>query len=155
MDISDSPKALRRLRAACEKSKRILSSAIETDIEVDSLYEGIDFSSTITRAKFEELNMDLFKKCMDIVKKCLTDSKMDKNCVHDVVVSGGSSRIPKVQQLLQDFFKGKELCKGINPDEAVAYGAAILTGKDNEKLLGSKDLGIYVFRTLMCIVGKP
>ncbi|KAL4621145.1 hypothetical protein ACB092_06G206900 [Castanea dentata] len=138
VDVSDNPKALRRLRTACEKSKRILSSAIETDIEVDSLYKGIDFSSTITRAKFEELNMDLFKKCIDIVKKCLTDSKMDKNCVHDVVVWGGSSRIPKVQQLLQDFFKGKEICKGINPDEAVAYGAAvqaaILTGKDTEKL---------------------
>ncbi|XP_023880465.1 heat shock cognate 70 kDa protein-like [Quercus suber] len=102
VDISYSPKALRRLRTAC-----------------------IDFSSTITRAKFEELNMDLFKKCIDIVKKCLTDSKMDKNCVHDVVVSGGSSRIPKVQQLLRDFFKGKEHCKDINPDEAVAYGAAV------------------------------
>jgi heat shock protein 1/8 len=107
-------------------------------IEVDSLYNGIDFFSTITRAKFSELNMDLFRKCIDIVEKCLTDAKMDKNCVHDVVVTGGSSRIPKVQQLLQDCFDGKELCKSINPDEAVAYGAAvqaaILTGIDNEKL---------------------
>nr|XP_023909297.1 heat shock cognate 70 kDa protein-like isoform X2 [Quercus suber] len=138
VDISDNSKALRRLRTACEKAKRLLSSAIETNIEVDSLHKGIDFSSTITRAKFEELNMDLFKKCIDIVEKCLTDAKMNKSCVHDVVVSGGSSRIPKVQQLLQDFFNGKALCKSINPDEAVAYGAAvqaaILTGIGNEKL---------------------
>jgi heat shock protein 1/8 len=80
------------LRTACEKAKRILSSAIETDIEVDSLFNGIDFFSTITRAKFSELNMDLFRKCIDIVEKCLTDAKMDKSCVHDVVVTGGSSR---------------------------------------------------------------
>uniref|UniRef100_A0A7N2MGU1 Heat shock protein 70 n=1 Tax=Quercus lobata TaxID=97700 RepID=A0A7N2MGU1_QUELO len=130
--------ALRRLRTACEKAKRILSSAIETDIEVDSLYNGIDFFSTITRAKFAVLNMDLFRKSIDIVEKCLTDANMNKSCVHDVVVTGGSSRIPKVQQLLQDFFDGKELCKSINPDEAVAYGAAvqaaILTGMGNEKL---------------------
>jgi heat shock protein 1/8 len=107
VDISVNPKAFRRLRTACEKSKRILSSAIETNIEVDSLYDGIDFFSTITRAKFAELNMDLFRKCIDIVEKCLTDAKMDKSCVHDVVVTGGSSRIPIVQQLLQDFFDGK------------------------------------------------
>uniref|UniRef100_A0A2N9FPW1 Uncharacterized protein n=1 Tax=Fagus sylvatica TaxID=28930 RepID=A0A2N9FPW1_FAGSY len=138
VDISGNSRALRRLRTACEKAKRILSSAIETTIEVDSLYNGIDFFSTITRAKFAELNMDLFRKCIDIVEKCLTDAKMDKSCVHDVVVTGGSSRIPKVQQLLQDSFDGKELCKSINPDEAVAYGAAvqaaILTGIDDEKL---------------------
>uniref|UniRef100_A0A2N9IAF2 Uncharacterized protein n=1 Tax=Fagus sylvatica TaxID=28930 RepID=A0A2N9IAF2_FAGSY len=138
VDISGNSRALRRLRTACEKAKRILSSAIETTIEVDSLYNGIDFFSTITRAKFAELNMDLFRKCIDIVEKCLTDAKMDKSCVHDVVVTGGSSRIPKVQQLLQDSFDGKELCKSINPDEAVAYGAAvqaaILTGIRNEKL---------------------
>uniref|UniRef100_A0A2N9FR78 Uncharacterized protein n=1 Tax=Fagus sylvatica TaxID=28930 RepID=A0A2N9FR78_FAGSY len=130
--------ALRRLRTACEKAKRILSSAIETTIEVDSLYNGIDFFSTITRAKFAELNMDLFRKCIDIVEKCLTDAKMDKSCVHDVVVTGGSCRIPKVQQLLQDCFDGKELCQSINPDESVAYGAAVqaalLTGIGNEKL---------------------
>uniref|UniRef100_A0A2N9FEE5 Uncharacterized protein n=1 Tax=Fagus sylvatica TaxID=28930 RepID=A0A2N9FEE5_FAGSY len=138
VDISGNSRALRRLRTACEKAKRILSSAIETTIEVDSLYNGIDFFSTITRAKFAELNMDLFRKCIDIVEKCLTDAKMDKSCVHDVVVTGGSSRIPKVQQLLQDSFDGTELCKSINPDEAVAYGAAvqaaILTGIGNEKL---------------------
>ncbi len=98
----------------------------------------MDFFSTITRAKFADLNMDLFRKCVNIVEKCLTDAKMDKSCVHEVVVTGGSSRIPKVQQLLQDCFNGKELCKSINPDEAVAYGAAvqaaILTGIDDEKL---------------------
>jgi heat shock protein 1/8 len=138
VDISGNPRALRRLRTACENAKRILSSAIETTIEVDSLYNGIDFFSTITRAKFAELNMDLFRKCIDIVVKCLTDAKMDKSCVHDVVVTGGSCRIPKVQQLLQDCFDGKELCRSINPDESVAYGAAVqaalLTGTGNEKL---------------------
>ena len=138
VDISVNSRALRRLKTACEKAKRILSSAIETDIEVDSLYNGIDFFSTITRAKFAVLNMDLFRKSIDIVEKCLTDANTNKSCVHDVVVTGGSSRIPKVQQLLQDFFDGKELCKSINPDEAVAYGAAvqaaILTGMGNEKL---------------------
>ncbi|GMY08548.1 heat shock cognate 70 kDa protein-like [Fagus crenata] len=138
VDINGNPRALRRLRTACEKAKRILSSAIETTIEVDSLYNGIDFFSTITRAKFAELNIDLFRKCIDIVEKCLTDAKMDKSCVHDVVVTGGSCRIPKVQQLLQDCFDGKELCKSINPDESVAYGAAvqaaILTSIGNEKL---------------------
>ncbi len=90
-----------------------------------SLYEGNDFYSSITRARFEELNMDLFRKCMDPVEKVLRDAKMDKGAVHDVVLVGGSTRIPKVQQLLLDFFNGKELCKSINPDEAVAYGAAV------------------------------
>ncbi|KAM3745876.1 hypothetical protein ACB098_06G160800 [Castanea mollissima] len=122
----------RRLRTACEKAKRILSSTFETTIEVDSLCNGIDFFSNITRARFVELNIDLFSKCIEPVEKCLIDAKVDKNWVHDVVVTGGSSRIPKVQQLLQDFFDGKELCKSINLDEAVAYGAAvqaaILTG---------------------------
>ncbi|CAN1769801.1 Heat shock 70 kDa protein 1 [Linum perenne] len=110
----------------------------KTTIEIDSLYEGVDFYSTITRARFEELNMDLFRKCMEPVEKCLRDAKMDKSSVHDVVLVGGSTRIPKVQQLLQDFFNGKELCKSINPDEAVAYGAAvqaaILSGEGNEKV---------------------
>ncbi|XP_021904651.1 heat shock 70 kDa protein [Carica papaya] len=137
-DISGNARALRRLRTACERAKRTLSSTTQTTIEIDSLYEGIDFYSTITRARFEELNMDLFRKCMEPVEKCLRDSKIDKSNVHEVVLVGGSTRIPKVQQLLQDFFNGKELCKSINPDEAVAYGAAvqaaILSGEGNEKV---------------------
>ncbi|GAY49494.1 hypothetical protein CUMW_119550 [Citrus unshiu] len=137
-DISGNARALRRLRTACERAKRTLSSTSQTTIEIDSLYEGIDFYATITRARFEELNMDLFRKCMEPVEKCLRDSKIDKSQVHDVVLVGGSTRIPKVQQLLQDFFNGKELCKSINPDEAVAYGAAvqaaILSGEGNEKV---------------------
>ncbi|XP_043706333.1 heat shock cognate 70 kDa protein-like [Telopea speciosissima] len=137
-DISGNARALRRLRTACERAKRTLSSTTQTTIEIDSLYEGIDFYSTLTRARFEELNMDLFRKCMEPVEKCLRDSKMDKSHVHEVVLVGGSTRIPKVQQLLQDFFNGKELCKSINPDEAVAYGAAvqaaILSGEGNEKV---------------------
>ncbi|XP_012831747.1 PREDICTED: heat shock cognate 70 kDa protein 2-like [Erythranthe guttata] len=108
-DISGNPRALRRLRTSCERAKRTLSSTAQTTIEIDSLYEGIDFYSTITRARFEELNMDLFRKCMEPVEKCLRDAKMDKSTVHDVVLVGGSTRIPKVQQLLQDFFNGKEL----------------------------------------------
>ncbi|OEL36741.1 Heat shock cognate 70 kDa protein [Dichanthelium oligosanthes] len=137
-DISGNPRALRRLRTACERAKRTLSSTAQTTIEIDSLYEGIDFYATITRARFEELNMDLFRKCMEPVEKCLRDAKMDKSQIHDVVLVGGSTRIPKVQQLLQDFFNGKELCKSINPDEAVAYGAAvqaaILSGEGNQKV---------------------
>ncbi|XP_028763342.1 heat shock 70 kDa protein-like [Neltuma alba] len=137
-DISTNARALRRLRTACERAKRTLSSTTQTTIEIDSLYEGIDFYSAITRARFEELNMDLFRKCMEPVEKCLWDSKIDKSRVHEVVLVGGSTRIPIVQQLLQDFFNGKELCKSINPDEAVAYGAAvqaaILTGEGNQKV---------------------
>ncbi|CAI9094747.1 OLC1v1030534C1 [Oldenlandia corymbosa var. corymbosa] len=137
-DISGNPRALRRLRTSCERAKRTLSSTAQTTIEIDSLFEGIDFYSIITRARFEELNMDLFRKCMDPVEKCLRDAKMDKSSIHEVVLVGGSTRIPKVQQLLQDFFNGKELCKSINPDEAVAYGAAvqaaILGNVDNEKV---------------------
>ncbi|KAJ9518429.1 hypothetical protein QJQ45_018460 [Haematococcus lacustris] len=137
-DLRTSARALRRLRTACERAKRTLSSTAQTSIELDSLFEGIDFATSITRARFEELNMDLFRKCMDPVEKCLRDAKMDKGSVHEVVLVGGSTRIPKVQQLLQDFFNGKELNKSINPDEAVAYGAAvqaaILTGEGGEKV---------------------
>merc|ERR1712066_533239 len=121
----DDPKALRKLRTQCERAKRNLSFAISTSIEVDSLYDGIDFTYNFTRALFEQLNMDLFRKCMEPVEKVLSDAKMDKGHVHEVVLVGGSTRIPKVQQLLRDFFNGKELCKSINPDEAVAYGAAV------------------------------
>ncbi|KAB2596120.1 heat shock cognate 70 kDa protein-like [Pyrus ussuriensis x Pyrus communis] len=128
LDVTGNSKALRRLKNSCEKAKRRLSFASSIDIEIDCLHEGIDFYTTITRAKFEELNRDYFIKCMEPVNKCLEDAKMDVSSVHDVVLVGGSSRIPK----------GKELCKGINPDEAVAYGAAVqaavLSGKGNEKL---------------------
>jgi len=137
-DLSSSARALRRLRTACERAKRTLSSASQTTVELDGLFEGIDFYSTITRARFEELCIDLFRKCMDPVEKVLKDAKMDKGSVDEVVLVGGSTRIPKVQTLLQDFFNGKELCKSINPDEAVAYGAAvqaaILTGQGGEKV---------------------
>lgn len=137
-DITGNPRALRRLRTSCERAKRTLSSSTQAAIEIDSLYEGIDFYSSITRARFEELNMDLFRKCMDPVEKVLRDAKMDKGQVDDIVLVGGSTRIPKVQKMLQDFFNGKDLAKNINPDEAVAYGAAvqaaILTGETHEKV---------------------
>jgi heat shock protein 1/8 len=116
----------------------ILSFATETMIEVDSSYNVIDLSSSITRARFAELNMSLFKKSTDLVEKCLADAKMDKGGVHDVVLTGGSSRIPTVQQLLQDFFDGKQLNKSINPDEVVAYRAVVqaakMDGMGNEKV---------------------
>ena len=131
-------KAFRKLWNACERAKRVLSSNARTTIEIDSLFDGIDFYSIITQAKFEELNMNLFGKCLEPVEKCLTDAKIDKSSVHDVVLVGGSSRIPKVQKLLQDYFDRKELCKKINLDEAVAYGAAvqaaILKREGNEKV---------------------
>ncbi|CAN7041310.1 hypothetical protein Bca4012_070711 [Brassica carinata] len=137
-DVSGNARALRRLRTACERAKRTLSSTAQTTIEIDSLHEGVDFYATISRARFEEMNMDLFRKCMDPVEKVLRDAKLDKSRVHEVVLVGGSTRIPKIQQLLQDFFNGKELCKSINPDEAVAYGAAvqaaILTGEGSDKV---------------------
>jgi len=137
-DISGNARSLRRLRTACERAKRTLSSTAQTAIEIDSLFEGIDFFTSITRARFEELNMDLFRKCMDPVEKTLRDAKIDKGSVHEVVLVGGSTRIPKIQTLLQDFFNGKELNKSINPDEAVAYGAAvqaaILSGETSEKV---------------------
>ncbi|CAA6672245.1 unnamed protein product [Spirodela intermedia] len=129
-DLAGNARALRRLRTACERAKRTLSSTTQTTVEIDSLFEGVDFYATITRARFEELNMDLFRRCMEPVEKCLRDAKLDKAAVDEVVLVGGSTRIPKVQQLLQDFFNGKELCKSINPDEAVAYGAAVQKVQD-------------------------
>ncbi|PRQ59128.1 putative Heat shock protein 70 family [Rosa chinensis] len=140
VDLIGNARALRRLRNECEKAKRRLSSTTTADIKIDCLDKENDFYATITRAKFEQLNIDFFNKCMKPVEKCLRDAKMDVNSVNDVVLAGGSSRIPKVQQLLQDLFKGKELCKEINPDEAIAYGAAVqaavLSGNGNEKLQG-------------------
>jgi heat shock 70kDa protein 1/2/6/8 len=136
-DLSSNARSLRRLRTACERAKRTLSSATQTTIEIDSLFEGIDFYSSITRAKFEELCMDLFRGTLEPVEKTLRDSKIPKADVDDIVLVGGSTRIPKIQSLLVDFFNGKELCKNINPDEAVAYGAAvqaaILAGDTSEK----------------------
>jgi len=124
-DLTSNKRALRRLRTACERAKRTLSSSTQANIEIDSLFEGVDFYTSITRARFEELNADLFRSTMEPVEKSLRDAKMDKAQIHDIVLVGGSTRIPKVQKLLQDFFNGKELNKSINPDEAVAYGAAV------------------------------
>merc|ERR1712013_150767 len=138
-DMSKNNRSLRRLRTACERAKRTLSSSIQAHIEIDSLFDGIDFNSTITRARFEDLCMDYFKKCMDPCEKVLRDAKISKSAVHEVVLVGGSTRIPKIQSLLADFFNGKEPCKSINPDEAVAYGAtvqaAILSGSDSSEKL--------------------
>ena len=137
IDISTNPRSLRRLRTQCEKAKRILSSAHQAPIECETLADGEDYNTNISRAKFEELCMDLFRKCMPPVEMVLKDASCGKGQVHEVVLVGGSTRIPKVQQMLSDFFNGKTLNKSINPDEAVAYGAAvqaaILTNQGNEK----------------------
>lgn len=136
-DISGNPRAVRRLRTACERAKRTLSSASQASIEIDSLFEGIDFYTNLTRARFEDLCSDLFRGTLDPVEKVLRDSKIDKTAVHEIVLVGGSTRIPKIQKLVSDFFNGKEPNKSINPDEAVAYGAAvqaaILSGDTSEK----------------------
>ncbi|KAJ2007564.1 Hsp70 chaperone [Coemansia thaxteri] len=136
-DMTSNARALRRLRTACERAKRTLSSSAQTTIEIDSLFEGTDFYTQITRARFEELCSDLFRSTITPVEKVLTDSKIEKSQVAEIVLVGGSTRIPKVQKLISDFFSGKELDKSINPDEAVAYGAAvqaaILTGDTSEK----------------------
>ena len=137
LDLSGNPRALRRLRTACERAKRTLSSAAQTTIEIDSLFEGIDFYTSLTRARFEELCQDLFRSTLEPVEKVLRDAKVDKSQVHEIVLVGGSTRIPRVVKLVSDFFNGKEPNKSINPDEAVAYGAAvqaaILTGDTSEK----------------------
>jgi heat shock protein 1/8 len=124
-DIAGNKRAMRRLRTAVERAKRTLSSSTQTTVEIDSLADGIDFYTTLTRARFEELCGDLFRACLEPVDKVLRDAKIDKGAVNDIVLVGGSTRIPKVQQLVQDYFNGKEPCKSINPDEAVAYGAAV------------------------------
>ena len=135
-DIGKNPRALRRLRTACERAKRTLSTSTEAIIEIDAIIDGIDFNSKISRARFEELCGDLFRGTLEPVEKALRDAKMDKGKIDEVVLVGGSTRIPKIQKLLQDFFNGKELNKSINPDEAVAYGAAvqaaILSGDKSE-----------------------
>merc|ERR1712126_643457 len=135
-DISGSKRAVRRLRTACERAKRTLSSSTQAAIEIDSLFEGVDFYTSITRARFEELCADLFRATIDPVDKALRDAKFDKGQINDVVLVGGSTRIPKIQNNLKQHFNGRELNKSINPDEAVAYGAAvqaaILTGDTSE-----------------------
>merc|ERR1712022_28077 len=132
-DLAGNQRALRRLRTQCERAKCTLSSCTQATIEIDSLFDGVDYSATLTRARFEELCMDYFRNSISPVEKCLRDSGIDKKGVHEVVLVGGSTRIPKVQAMIQEFFNGKEPCKSINPDEAVAFGAAvqaaILTGE--------------------------
>lgn len=123
--LSGSPKAMAKLKKECERVKRSLSSATQAHVEIDSLIDGIDYNTTITRAKFEQINGSLFQKCLDCVQRVLMDSKTSKSDVDDIVLVGGTTRIPKMQQLLQDYFGGKALCNTINPDEAVAYGATV------------------------------
>lgn len=137
-DLTKNPRALRRLRTAAERAKRTLSSSTEASLEIDALYDGVDFYTKISRARFEELCSDLFRSTLQPVEKALQDAKMDKGQVHDVVLVGGSTRIPKIQALLQNYFNGKSLNLSINPDEAVAYGAAIqaaiLSGDTSSKI---------------------
>jgi len=137
-DLTGNNRALRRLRTQCERAKRTLSASTQATIEIDSLFDGIDYSCSLSRARFEELCMDYFRNSMGPVEKCLRDSGIDKKNVHEVVLVGGSTRIPKVQQLIQEFFNGKEPCRSINPDEAVAFGAAvqaaILTGEGSSQV---------------------
>ena len=138
----DNNRSLRRLRTSCERAKRTLSSSMNAHIEIDSLMDGMDYNTTISRARFEDMNMDYFRKCMEPVEKVIRDSKLSKSQIDEIVLVGGSTRIPKVQQLLSEYFGGKELCRSINPDEAVAYGAtvqaALLSGNQNSEAL--KDL---------------
>ena len=137
-DISDNKRSVRRLKTACERLKRTLSSVTNATLELDSLYDGIDFNSSLTRARFENMCDGYFKNCMDTVNKVLVDAKMDKSEISEIVLVGGSTRIPKIQDMLSKSFGGKELCRSINPDEAVAYGAAVqaavLGGDKSEKL---------------------
>ena len=137
-DLTQNPRSMRRLRTACEKAKRNLSSSANATLEIDSLFDGIDFVGSITRARFEELCSDVFKRTMDPVDNVLRDAKLGKGDVDEIILVGGTTRIPKIQKLLSDYFNGKELCKSLNPDEAVAIGAtvqaAILSGESDETL---------------------
>merc|ERR1712065_89952 len=137
-DLAGNHRAVRRLRTQCERAKRTLSSSTQATIEIDSLFDGIDFSLSLSKARFEELNMDYFRNSMGPVEKCLRDSGIDKRNVHDVVLVGGSTRIPIVQKMIQEFFNGKEPNRSINPNEAVAFGAAvqaaILTGEGSSQV---------------------
>merc|ERR1711902_331444 len=139
-DLRKDVRAVQKLRREVEKAKRALSSAHQVRIEVESLFEGEDFTETLTRAEFEELNMDLFKGTLKPVQKVLEDADLTKKDIDEIVLVGGSTRIPKVQQLVKEFFNGKEPSRGINPDEAVAYGAAVQAGV----LSGEQDTGEIV-----------
>ncbi|PKA55769.1 Luminal-binding protein 5 [Apostasia shenzhenica] len=136
-DISKDNRALGKLRRECERAKRALSNQHQVQVEIEALYDGMDISEPLTRARFEELNNDLFRKTMGLVKKAMEDAGLEKNQIHEIVLVGGSTRIPKVQQLLKDYFDGKEPNMGLNPDEAVAFGAAvqgsILSGEGGEE----------------------
>jgi len=138
LDLRSKAKSLRRLRTACERAKRTLSSSTSASLELDSIMDGIDFYTSITRAKFESLCDDLFRSCIQPIDKLLADAKLDKSKINEIVMVGGSTRIPRVQKLLSDYFNGKELNKSVNPDEAVAYGAsiqaALLSGNEDEKI---------------------
>lgn len=159
-NIKDDPRALQKLKGEVEKAKRDLSSVLQVKISIENLMDGIDFSETITRARFEELCNDLFKKTLAPVQQVLKDAGLDKSKIDEVVLVGGSTRIPRIQELLKEFFDGKELNRGINPDEAVAYGAAvqggILGGESSEETSGillidvtPLTLGIEVQGTIM------
>ena len=143
-DISKDNRALGKLRRECERAKRALSSQHQVRVEIESLFDGVDFSEPLTRARFEELNNDLFRKTMGPVKKAMEDAGLQKSQIDEIVLVGGSTRIPKVQQLLKEYFDGKEPNKGVNPDEAVAYGAAvqgsILSGEGGEETKGTLNL---------------
>ncbi|KAK9122194.1 hypothetical protein Syun_019811 [Stephania yunnanensis] len=140
-DISKNNRALGKLRKECERAKRALSDQHQVHVHIESLFDGVDFSELLSQARFEEMNSDLFKKTMAPVKKALKDAGLEKNQIDEIVLVGGSTRIPKVQQLLMEFFDGKEPSKGVNPDEAVAHGAAIqgsiLSGEGGD---GTKDI---------------
>jgi len=147
-DISKDNRALGKLRREAERAKRALSSQHQVRVEIESLFDGVDFSEPLTRARFEELNNDLFRKTMGPVKKAMEDAGLQKSQIDEIVLVGGSTRIPKVQQLLKDYFEGKEPNKGVNPDEAVAYGAAvqgsILSGEGGEETKGTLIFSLLV-----------
>ena len=137
-DMTSNPRSMRRLRTSCERLKRNLSSSTQSSLEIDSLYDGVDYFSSLTRARFEELCADVFKRTMTPVEKVLQDGKISKGDIDEIILVGGSTRIPKIQKMLSDFFNGKELCKSLNPDEAVAVGAtvqaAILSGDKDKSI---------------------
>merc|ERR1712048_339989 len=139
-DVRKNDRSVQKLRREVEKAKRALSSGHQAKIEIESFFDGEDFSETLTRAKFEELNMDLFRSCLEPVKKVMDDGDLSKDEIDEIVLVGGSTRIPKIQQLVKDYFNGKEPSRGINPDEAVAYGAAVQGGI----LSGAEDLNDVV-----------